>query len=223
VSKPEEESSIQRAGKRVIAGLLFVMTSFGLASACRDIYDFFEVYQWPRVSARVRSAEVMSYKYGGRGGVYHGARIVVAYEWQGRGYVSDGGYRHVEGGSTIAQTLLDRALRAKSSGLPLLVSVNPNDPRDVALFREVGMPNVLVGVFLILVLHLAMGIYLWRSMGLNERMEGPVLRSYVLSLMSIPILWKAPAEIALGRGPAIYIALLLPLGAVLSIVALTRK
>lgn len=40
---------------------------------------------------------------------------------------------------------------------------------------------------------------------------------------SVPILWKAPAEIALGRGPLIYIALLLPLSAVLAIVALTRK
>lgn len=199
------------------------MTSLGLASTCSDFYDYFEVYQWPRVEARVRSAEVMPYKSGGRGGVDHGAHIVVAYEWQGRNYVSDGGHRHFGGGITIAQTLLDRALRAKSGGVPLLVSVNPDDPKDVALFREVGMPNFLVGVFLILVLHLAMGIYLWRSMGLNERLEGPVLRSYVLSLLSVPILWKAPAEIALGRGPAIYIALLFPLSAILSVVALWRR
>lgn len=219
-----------------MAGIVGIIV---LGFASWSWYERLEVYQWPQVAARVESAKVEvkpAPRIRGRepSPDEYRARIKYRYEWAGRSYVStrvefDG--ENVSPNHTRAQMQVSVALEAKEGKRSLLASVNPLKPEEAILLRGEGYGGLLFLTILALSMVLWGGFAAWivyrpASDGDTpwaEARAGKVVSAALLCVISVPILIKAPAEIALGRGPAIYIALLLPLSALLAIVALTRK
>lgn len=208
-----------------------------LGAASWKWYERLEVFEWPQVPALVEAATIEAktvYGRNKRAYLEHRPRISFRYEWANISYSST--RVTFDGDSagpnlTTAQIQVSAALDAKQGARRLLASINPREPSEAILFPEQGHGGLLFFTLLSLGMVLWGGFAAWivyssgsdGEMPWAEGRAGKIVGTGVLCIVSVPILWKAPAEIALGRGPAIYIALLLPLGAVLAIVALTRK
>ncbi len=200
-------------------------------------YERLEVFEWPQVPVFVEAAVVEAktvYGRNKRAFLEHRPHILFRYEWRNTPYSSN--RVTFDGDSagpnlTAAQIQVSAALAAKHGERTLWASINPTEPREAILFREQGHSGLLFFTALSLGMVVWGGFAAWivytsgsdGEMPWAQGRAGKIVGTGVLCIVSVPILCKAPAEIALGRGPAIYIALLLPLGAALSIVALTRK
>ena len=140
----------------------FLLAAWAGGAAIKALIDHRSVATWQEVPARIITAQLDERSGGRRGNtVTYKAKATYSYEFQGQPYTGDRVTLHVGGDSTSAESEIYRQIeQSRASGQPFRCYVDPADPSQSILFRELR-GTAMFGQFLAMVCFAAGGAWMW--------------------------------------------------------------
>ena len=164
-----------------LIGLPFFLIGTILALVGLNMFNtWYKSGSWPKAPATVVSAEIETHR-GSKGGSTYSLKGSFSYDYAGRSYT--GRQFEIEAGSSSAydekRAMLDILQTAMADNKPLEAFVNPEDPSEAYIFRQISMGMVIFvgigGLFAVVGLFILTGIF---SLGDAPSVDEASLKNY---------------------------------------------
>ena len=142
--------------------ICFALAAWAGGAAIKALIDHRSVAAWQEVPARIITAQLDERTSGRRANTTtYKAKATYSYEFQGKPYTGDRVTLHISGDSGGAEGEIFRQLdEHRATGKPFRCYVNPADPSQSILFRELR-GTAMFGQFLAMVCFAAGGAWMW--------------------------------------------------------------
>lgn len=199
-----------RKGNSQAMGTLAKLLFFGLFAliggiltyviGVRSVQKYFSAKDWPATPCEIVSSSVGHHR-GSEGGTTYSVDITYRYQVQGRDFQSD--TYSLMAGSSSGRSSKERVVAQYPAGSNAVCYVNPEDPTDALLSRELS-PWLLIGLvpgLFLLVGVVGLGSTARSALrGVLNRSAGPILPGVATAVANAPVVPPSVGPVALNPG-----------------------